>query len=112
MATVAKLRNARMAAQKVRLVADLIRGQRVERAINILTFSNKKAAALVKKVLESAIANAEHNDGADVDELKVSTIMVDEGATLKRWRARARGRAAKIMKRTCHVTVWVEQAGQ
>ncbi len=112
MATVAKLRNARMAAQKVRLVADLIRGQRVEKAINILTFSNKKAAALVKKVLESAIANAEHNDGADVDELKVSTIMVDEGATMKRWRARARGRAAKIMKRTCHVTVWVEQVGQ
>ena len=112
MATVAKLRNARMAAQKVRLVADLIRGQRVEKAINILTFSNKKAAALVKKVLESAIANAEHHDGADVDELKVSTILVDEGATLKRWRARARGRAAKIMKRTCHVTVWVEQAGQ
>jgi len=106
------LRNARMAAQKVRLVADLIRGQRVEKAINILTFSNKKAAALVKKVLESAIANAEHNDGADVDELKVSTIMVDEGATMKRWRARARGRAAKIMKRTCHVTVWVEQVGQ
>ncbi len=112
MATVAKLRNARMAAQKVRLVADLIRGQRVEKAINILTFSNKKAAALVKKVLESAIANAEHNDGADVDELKVSTIMVDEGSTMKRWRARARGRAAKIMKRTCHVTVWVEQVGQ
>jgi large subunit ribosomal protein L22 len=101
-----------MAAQKVRLVADQIRGQRVEKAINILTFSNKKAAALVKKVLESAIANAEHNDGADVDELKVSTIMVDEGATMKRWRARARGRAAKIMKRTCHVTVWVEQVGQ
>ncbi|MBK6659374.1 MAG: 50S ribosomal protein L22 [Proteobacteria bacterium] len=112
MATVAKLRNARMAAQKVRLVADQIRGQRVEKAINILTFSNKKAAHLVKKVLESAIANAEHNDGADVDELKVSTIMVDEGATMKRWRARARGRAAKIMKRTCHVTVWVEQVGQ
>ena len=112
MATVAKLRNARMAAQKVRLVADQIRGERVEMAINILTFSNKKAAALVKKVLESAIANAEHNDGADVDELKVSTIMVDEGSTMKRWRARARGRAAKIMKRTCHVTVWVEQVGQ
>ena len=101
-----------MAAQKVRLVADQIRGERVEKAINILTFSNKKAAALVKKVLESAIANAEHNDGADVDELKVSTIMVDEGSTMKRWRARARGRAAKIMKRTCHVTVWVEQVGQ
>ena len=112
MATVAKLRNARMAAQKVRLVADQIRGERVEQAINILTFSNKKAAALVKKVLESAIANAEHNDGADVDELRVNTIMVDEGPVMKRWRARARGRAAKIMKRTCHVTVSVEQVGQ
>ena len=112
MATVAKLRNARMAAQKVRLVADQIRGQRVERAINILTFSNKKAAALVKKVLESAIANAEHNDGADVDELKVNSITVDEGPTMKRWRARARGRAAKIMKRTCHVSVSVEEVGQ
>lgn len=112
MATVAKLRNARMAAQKVRLVADQIRGERVEKAINILTFSNKKAAALVKKVLESAIANAEHNDGADVDELRVNTIMVDEGPVMKRWRARARGRAAKIMKRTCHVTVSVEQVGQ
>ena len=112
MATVAKLRNARMAAQNVRLVADQIRGQRVERAINILTFSNKKAAALVKKVLESAIANAEHNDGADVDELKVNSITVDEGPTMKRWRARARGRAAKIMKRTCHVSVSVEEVGQ
>jgi len=101
-----------MAAQKVRLVADQIRGQRVEKAINILTFSNKKAAALVKKVLESAIANAEHNDGADVDELKVSSIMVDEGPVMKRWRARARGRAAKIMKRTCHVSVSVEEVGQ
>ncbi len=112
MATVAKLRNARIAAQKVRLVADQIRGVRVEKAINILTFSNKKAAAIVKKVLESAIANAEHNDGADVDELKVNTIMVDEGPVMKRWRARARGRAAKIIKRTCHVTVSVEQVGQ
>ncbi|MBX9608180.1 MAG: 50S ribosomal protein L22 [Gammaproteobacteria bacterium] len=112
MATVARLRNARIAAQKVRLVADQIRGVRVEKAINILTFSNKKAAAIVKKVLESAIANAEHNDGADVDELKVNTIMVDEGPVMKRWRARARGRAAKIIKRTCHVTVSVEQVGQ
>ena len=93
-------------------MADQIRGERVEKAINILTFSNKKAAALVKKVLESAIANAEHNDGADVDELRVNTIMVDEGPVMKRWRARARGRAAKIMKRTCHVTVSVEQVGQ
>ena len=112
MATVAKLRNARMAAQKVRLVADQIRGQRVEKAINILTFSNKKAAALIKKVLNSAIANAEHNDGADVDELKVKTIMVDEGPIMKRWMPRARGRANQIFKRTSHVTVIVEEAGR
>jgi large subunit ribosomal protein L22 len=92
MATVARLRNARIAAQKVRLVADQIRGVRVEKAINILTFSNKKAAAIVKKVLESAIANAEHNEGADVDELKVATIFVDEGMTLKRIKPRAKGR--------------------
>ena len=107
MATVAKLRNARMAAQKVRLVADLIRGQRVEKAINILTFSNKKAAALVKKVLESAIANAEHNDGADIDELKVKTIYVEQGTTLKRFTARAKGRGNRISKPTCHVYVTV-----
>ena len=112
MATVAKLRNARIAAQKVRLVADQIRGLPVEQAINILTFSNKKAAAIVKKVLESAIANAEHNDHADVDELKVASIMVDEGPTMKRWRARARGRAAKILKRSSHVSVAVEEMGQ
>jgi large subunit ribosomal protein L22 len=112
MATTATLRNARIAAQKVRLVADQIRGVPVEKALNILTFSNKKAAAIVKKVLESAIANAEHNDGADVDELKVSRVLVDQGPTMKRWRARARGRAAKILKRSCHVSVAVEQAGR
>ncbi|MEQ8231452.1 MAG: 50S ribosomal protein L22 [Gammaproteobacteria bacterium] len=112
MATVAKLRNARIAAQKMRLVADQVRGLPVEQAINVLTFSNKKAAHLIRKVLESAIANAEHNDGADVDELKVSHISVDEGPTMKRWRARARGRAAKILKRTSHVTVMVEETGQ
>ncbi len=109
MATLAKLRNARIAAQKVRLVADLVRGMPVEQAINVLTFSDKKAAALVKKVLESAIANAEHNDGADVDELRISHISVDEGPTMKRWRARARGRAAKILKRTSHLTVAVDK---
>ncbi len=111
MATVAKLRKARIAPQKVRLIADQIRGLPVEQAINLLAFSSKKAAGIVKKVLESAIANAEHNDGADVDELTVSHISVDEGPTMKRWRARARGRAAKILKRTCHVTISVEQEG-
>ena len=109
MATVAKLRKARIAPQKVRLIADQIRGLPVDQAINLLTFSSKKAASIVKKVLESAIANAEHNDGADVDELTVSHISVDEGPTMKRWRARARGRAAKILKRTCHVTISVEE---
>ncbi len=112
MATEAKLKNARIAAQKMRLVADQVRGLPVEQALNVLTFSDKKAAHLIKKLLESAIANAEHNDGADVDELRVSRICVDEGPTMKRWRARARGRAAKILKRTSHVTVAVEEAGQ
>ncbi len=111
MATVAKLRKARIAPQKVRLIADQIRGLPVDQAINLLTFSSKKAAGIVKKVLESAIANAEHNDSADVDELTVSHISVDAGPTMKRWRARARGRAAKILKRTCHVTISVEQEG-
>ncbi len=111
MATVAKLRKARIAPQKVRLIADQIRGLPVEQAINLLAFSSKKAAGIVKKVLESAIANAEQNDGADVDDLTVSHISVDAGPTMKRWRARARGRAAKILKRTCHVTISVEQEG-
>ena len=112
MATIAKLRSARITPQKARLVADQIRGLPVDRATNILTFSNKKAAGLIKKVLESAIANAEHNDGADVDELKVKTIMVDEGPIMKRWMPRARGRANQIFKRTSHVTVVVEEAGR
>jgi large subunit ribosomal protein L22 len=112
MATTAKLRNARIAAQKVRLVADQIRGLPVEKALNLLSFSEKKAAAIVKKVLESAIANAEHNDGADVDELRVSHVVADEGPTMKRWRARARGRAAKVLKRSSHVTVSVEATEQ
>ena len=106
-ATSAKLRNAKLPAQKGRLVADQIRGLPVERALNLLTFSNKKAAAIIKKVLESAIANAEHNDGADIDELKVKAIMVDEGPTMKRWRARAKGRGTRILKRTSHITVTV-----
>ncbi|MDP6184751.1 MAG: 50S ribosomal protein L22 [Gammaproteobacteria bacterium] len=112
MATVAKLRNAKISAQKVRLVADQIRGLPVDSAINLLTFSNKKAAKIIKKVLESAIANAEHNDAADVDELTVSEIMIDEGPTMKRWRPRARGRANKILKRMSHVTVAVAETGQ
>lgn len=107
MEVAAKLRSARMSAQKARLIADQIRGKHVEQALDILAFSNKKGAALVKKVLESAIANAEHNEGADIDELKVSTVFVDEGATLKRIKPRAKGRADRIFKRTCHITVKV-----
>ncbi|MFL0809941.1 MAG: 50S ribosomal protein L22 [Agarilytica sp.] len=103
----AKLRGANLSAQKARLVADQVRGQSVEEALDILTFSKKKGAHFVKKVLESAIANAEHNEGADVDELKVSTIFVDEGTTLKRIMPRAKGRADRILKRTCHITVKV-----
>merc|ERR1711916_360464 len=106
----AKMGGARLSAQKARLVADQIRGKHVEEALDILTFSNKKGAAVVKKVLESAIANAEHNEGADVDELKVSTIFVDEGMTMKRIRLRAKGRADRILKRSCHITVKVAEA--
>jgi large subunit ribosomal protein L22 len=109
MATSAKLKYARISPQKARLVADQIRGQHVEQAVNMLTFSNKKAAQIIKKVVESAIANAEHNDGADIDELRVSKICVDEGPTLKRWRPRARGRANRIFKRTSHITVEVAE---
>ena len=105
--TAAKLKGARISAQKARLVADQIRGKQVEEALNILTFSNQKAAAIVKKVLDSAIANAEHNEGADVDELKVSTICVDEGMTMKRIMPRAKGRADRILKRSCHITITV-----
>ena len=107
MQTTAKLKHARISAQKGRLVADQIRGLPVEQALNILSFSTKKGAVLVKKVLESAIANAEHNEGADVDELKVSAVSVDEGPTMKRIRARAKGRASRILKRTSHINVTV-----
>jgi large subunit ribosomal protein L22 len=107
MEVAAKHKGARLSAQKARLVADQIRGKGVEEALEVLTFSTKKAATLIKKVLESAIANAEHNDGLDVDDLRVSTIFVDEGATMKRIRPRAKGRADRIMKRTCHITVKV-----
>jgi large subunit ribosomal protein L22 len=107
MEVAAKLRNARISAQKCRLVADQIRGAPVGRALQILTFSPKKAARLVRKVLESAIANAEHNQGADVDELKVARVFVDEGPSLKRFHARAKGRGNRIVKRTSHITVMV-----
>lgn len=103
----AKLRGARISAQKARLVADQVRGMPVEEALSLLEFSTKKAAHMVHKVLNSAIANAENNDGADVDELRVSTIFVDEGLTMKRMRPRAKGRGDRILKRTCHITVKV-----
>ena len=107
MQTSAKHRHARISPQKCRLVADQVRGLPVEKALTLLTFSNKKAAALVRKVLESAIANAEHNDGADIDELRVSSIYVDQGPVMKRMRARAKGRGNRILKRTSHITVTV-----
>lgn len=107
MQAIAKLRYVRLSAQKARLVADQVRGMPVERALNLLAFSNKKAAEMVKKVLDSAIANAEHNEGADVDELRVATIYVDDGPNMKRMRARAKGRGNRILKRTCHLTVAV-----
>ena len=107
METRATLRHARISAQKARLVADLVRGLPVGRALNTLAFTEKKAAGMVRKVLESAIANAEHNEGADVDELKISAVWVDEGPTMKRMHARAKGRGSRIMKRTSHITVKV-----
>lgn len=109
MATSATLRFVRISPQKSRLVADQIRGLSVEKALNVLAFSNKKSAAIIKKVLESAIANAEHNDGADIDELKVSRIAVDQGPTLKRLRPRAKGRADRILKPTSHISITVEE---
>jgi len=109
MEVAARLRGAHLSAQKARLVADQIRGKSIDEALDILTFSTKKGAVIVKKVLESAIANAEHNEGADVDELKVSTIFVDEAITMKRIKPRAKGRADRILKRTCHITVKVAE---
>nr|WP_314268982.1 50S ribosomal protein L22 [uncultured Kingella sp.] len=99
--------NARISAQKARLVADTIRGKSIAQALNILTFSPKKGAELIKKVLESAIANAEHNNNADIDELKVITIFVDKGPSLKRFQARAKGRGNRIEKQTCHIHITV-----
>jgi len=107
MEVAAKLKHARISPQKCRLVADQVRGLPVERALELLSFSPKKAASLIKKVLESAIANAEHNEGADIDELKVKTIFIDQGPTMRRWRARAKGRVNHIIKRTSHITVMV-----
>jgi large subunit ribosomal protein L22 len=107
MEVAARLKGARISAQKARLVADQVRGMPVEEALSLLEFSPKKAAHIVKKVLDSAIANAENNEGADVDELKVSSIYVDEGMTMKRLRPRAKGRADRILKRSCHITVKV-----
>ncbi|RLA36342.1 MAG: 50S ribosomal protein L22 [Gammaproteobacteria bacterium] len=107
MQAMAKMRYAKISAQKVRLVADQVRGMPAEQALNLLRFSTKKAAGLMRKVLESAIANAEHNEGADIDELKIATVMVDEGPTAKRMRPRAKGRGNQILKRTSHLTVTV-----
>lgn len=103
----ATLSNAGLSAQKARLVAKEIRGLTVERAVEQLKFVRKKAAKLMKKLLESAIANAEHNQGADIDELKVSTVLVDEATSLKRFKARAKGRGNRILKRRCHIKIVV-----
>ena len=110
MEVLAKLKNASLSAQKGRLVADQIRGVPVERALQILSFSTKKAATIVKKVLESAIANAEHNEGADIDELKVSCVFVDEARTTKRFRARAKGRGTRELRRSSHISVKVSDS--
>ena len=107
METRATLRGVRLSVDKGRLVADLIRGKKVDQALNILQFTQKKAAVIIKKVLESAIANAEHNDGADIDELKVKTIFVEKGMVLRRFAARAKGRGNRIVKPTCHIFLTV-----
>jgi large subunit ribosomal protein L22 len=107
METRAILRSVRLSAQKGRLVADMIRGQPVDKALNILAFTPKKGAAIIKKVLESAIANAEHNDGADVDALKVKSVLVERGSFLKRFQARAKGRGNRVLKHSCNIYVTV-----
>lgn len=107
MDTMAQHRQARSSAQKVRLIANLIRGKKVPQALNILTFSKKKSASLVRKVLESAVANAEHNNGVDIDKLVIKKIFVNEGTTMKRMMPRAKGRADRIFKRTSHITIIV-----
>ena len=103
----ATLKGARLSAQKARLVADQVRGKNVEEALDVLTYSTKKGADVIKKLLNSAIASAEHNEGADVDELKISKIFVDEGMTMKRIMPRAKGRADRILKRSCHISITV-----
>ena len=105
--TKAIVRGVRLSADKGRLVADMIRGKKVDQALNILNFTPKKAAVIIKKAVESAVANAEHNDGADIDELKVKTIFVEQGATLKRFSARAKGRGNRISKPTAHIYITV-----
>ena len=107
METKASVRGVRLSVDKGRLVADMIRGRPVDQALNILRFTPKKAALIVKKAVESAVANAEHNDGADIDELKIKSIYVEQGATLKRFSARAKGRGNRISKPTCHIFVTV-----
>ncbi len=107
METMAILRGVSVSAQKARLVANMIRGKQVGDALNLLSYSPQKSAAIIKKVLNSAIANAENNDGADVDDLKISTIFIDEGTTMKRIKPRAKGRADRILKRSCHITLKV-----
>ncbi|NRF66405.1 50S ribosomal protein L22 [Aquincola sp. S2] len=107
METKAIVRGVRLSVDKGRLVADLVRGKKVDQALSILAFTQKKAAGIVKKALESAIANAEHNDGADIDELTIKSIYVEQGATLKRFSARAKGRGNRISKPTCHIFVTV-----
>jgi large subunit ribosomal protein L22 len=112
MQTTASVLGVRLSAQKGRLVADLVRGKPVDKALNILAFTQKKAAGLIKKALESAIANAEHNDGADIDELRVTRIFVEQGPTLRRFSARAKGRGTRINKKTCHIFVTVGDGKQ
>jgi len=107
METRATLRSARISAQKGRLVADMIRGQPVDKALNTLAFMPKKGAAIIRKLLQSAIANAEHNDGADIDALKVKSVLVERGAFLKRFQARAKGRGNRVLKHTCNIYVTV-----
>ncbi len=111
METQAKLYGVRLSVQKGRLVADMVRGQPVEKALNILTFAPQKGARIIKKVLESAIANAEHNDGADVDDLRVTGILVERGTIIRRFHARAKGRGNRINKPTCHIFVTVGDKG-
>ncbi len=112
METTASVRGIRLSPQKGRIVADLIRGKPIDKALNILGFTQKKAAGIIKKALESAIANAEHNDGADIDELRVTRIFIEKGPVLRRFSARAKGRGTRIEKKSCHVFVTVGDAKQ